>query len=405
MKRLILLAFLAFVFPLRAEDSKLSLSNSINHSGMFLYYIIDKSNNTIISPLSVNSTLIMAYMGARGQTAHEMANALHLTLPQNEVAATYHEMISHLGKGVKLGTSLWLNEDTSILSTYKKMVENDFNGVIKKVSFLKPKSTAKEMNNWIYNHSGKKVSQFINPSTISESTKMVLLNTLFLKGQWQSPFPTQKSGMSQFETPSGKIINCKMMNQQSNLYYFENQDTQVVALPIEGLNSNTSFIVFFPKNKHPNLYDFYYEQDESKPEGFISYLSMLEKQDVNLTLPRFIIRQKLNLKSLFRSLGIKAAVDSNANFSGIDGKKDLYISQAFSESTLSIDEGGIFAAASSSAAFSLKSFREIEKPIEMNVNRPFLYAVYNYDTKLLLFLGECLNPSEQANVMTEGEGL
>ena len=232
---------------------------------------------------------------------------------------------------------------------------------------------------------------------------MILLNTLFIQGSWQSPFPTQRSGRGQFKTPQGNYVNCRMMNQKSSLYYFENQETQIVALPIEGLNSNISFIVFLPKKEGPSLYNFYYAQDESKPEGFISYLDKFEKKDIDLTLPKFIVSQKLDLKPLFRSLGINTALDTDANFSGIDGKKDLYISQAIHESILSIDEGGLFAATSSGVTFSLKSFQDPENLITMNVNRPFLYAIYNFDTKLLLFLGECLDPEEQLELLNGKE--
>ncbi|QVL56720.1 MAG: hypothetical protein KFB93_04875 [Simkaniaceae bacterium] len=402
MRRLIFLALLAFISPLRAEDAKdNTLANSFNHTGMFLYYIMDKSSNTIISPLSINASLVMAYMGARGQTAHEMASSLHLTLPQNQLGDAYRKMTSRMGSGVKLGTSLWVDKNASIIPSYQTTIHEDFKGVIEKVDFMKPQSAATKMDDWINNHSGGKISRFIDPSSLGKSTKMVLLNTLFIQGSWQNPFPTQRSSGGQFKTSGGSIVNCRMMNQKSNLYYFEDQNTQIVALPIEGLNSNTSFIVFLPKKESAHLYNFYYAQDESKPQGFISYLDKFEKKDINLTLPKFIVSQKLDLKPLFRSLGINAALNDNANFSGIDGKKDLLISQSIHESLLSIDEGGIFAAASSGVTFSLKSFRETDSPIEMNVNHPFLYAIYDFDTNLLLFLGECLNPSEQSGPLSK----
>ncbi len=399
MRRLIICALLTLISPLRAESSKDSLADSFNHNGMFLYYITDKSQNTIISPLSINTSLLMAYMGARGLTAHEMASSLHLTVPQNQVGNAYRNMVSPLGRGVKIGTSLWLDKSVSVLSSYKNLAEDDFGGVIEKVNFKRAQSSANEMNEWIYNNSGGKISHFIDPSTISSSTKMVLLNTLFLQGPWGNPFPTQRTGMKQFQLGNGSYVNCTMMNQKSSLYYFENNDTQIVALPIENLDSKVSFIVFFPKRKMDDLYNFYYAQDETKPDGFISYLDKFEKRNVDLTLPKFIVSQKIGLKALSRSLGIKLAITAEADFSGINGKKDLYISQAMHESLLSIDESGIFAAASSEINFGLKSLPDLENAVEMNVNRPFLYAVYDFDTNLLLFLGECINPIEQSGTI------
>lgn len=399
---LVFIGLLGIISPLRAQESENKLADSLNQTGMFLYYIMDKSSNTVISPFSINSSLLMAYIGAKGKTAQEIGNALHLTPPQSQWGKAYRNMRDRLGRGVKVGVSVWLGKDTSILSSYETVVHKDFNGVIEKIDFTKPQSAASKMNDWIHVNSGGKISRFIDPTTLTKSTKMVLLNTLFIQGSWDSPFPTQRSGTSQFKTPNSQYVNCRMMNQKSSLYYFENKDTQVVALPIKGLKSNICFIVFLPKGEHHHLYDFYYSQDESKPKGFLSYLDQFEKKDVDLSLPKFTVSQRLNLNSLLRTLGINSALNTNANFSGIDGKEDLYISQAFHESILSIDERGIFATAGSSINFSLKALREPKKPIVMNVNHPFLYAIYDFDTDLLLFLGECLNPLEQSNI-TNGE--
>lgn len=390
MRRVILFLFLTLFSPLKGDES---FTNSLNHAGMFAYYIMDKSSNTIISPLAINASLLMCFEGARGNTAKQIADSLHLSMNQSQVGEAYQRLLSKLGSGIKLGSSLWFDQNISILPTYNRAISEDFGGTVQKVDFMKPMQAAAAMNNWVYDHSEGKISKFVDSSTLSKATRMVLLNALLLKGTWESPFPTQRTGMKSFKTGQGQQVNCSMMNQVSSLYYFENQDTQIVALPIEELNANVSFIVFLPKKKDTDLYNFYYAQDESKPEGFLSYLDKFEKRMVNLTLPKFIIGQKLNLKAIFRSLGITEALSSAADFSGIDGTKNLFISEAMHESILSINEGGIFAAAASGITFSLKSFRDSDG-IEMNVNHPFLYAVYDFDANVLLFLGECQNPVE-----------
>jgi hypothetical protein len=100
------------------------------------------------------------------------------------------------------------------------------------------------MNERIHDNFGIKISRFIDPTTLAKSTKMIPLNPLFVKGSWNSSFPTQRSETSQFKTRRSRYADCRLMNQKFSLYYFENKDTQIIALPIEGLNSPISFIVF-----------------------------------------------------------------------------------------------------------------------------------------------------------------
>lgn len=393
--RRFILGFLLFFGILRAGSEE-ELTKSLNQSGMFLYYLINKSHNTIFSPLACNGSLLMVYMGAKGQTAYEIASALHLTLPQSEVAATYQSLVKPLYSSIDtfmLGSSLWIDDRFEILSSYKDIVQTDFNGSLHTVDFSKPVHAAHEINKWVYTYSKNKISSFINPKAITNQTKMILMNSLYLRGRWESPFPTQNTGVRPFLTSEGSPVDCKMMRQESELYYFENQDTKVVALPIESDGAHLAFVIFLPKKEVDDLYNFYYSQDESKPEGFLSYLRELKKTYLNLNLPRFLISQKLDLKPLFRALGINSATSSSADFSGIDGKKDLMLNQVAHESLLSIDEGGLFATAASGFSFGFKS-KPRGEPIDVMANRPFLYAVMDFDTKLILFLGECHDPSQ-----------
>ena len=382
--------------PFRAYAINEELAESINHTGMFLYYIMDKSQNTVMSPLAISTSLLMTYMGAKGNTAHQIATGLHLTMSQKEVPSAYLSLANHLTEGgdkVQIGSTMWIDEKSNVLGSYKSLISKEFDGSIHSVNFHKPLIAARSMNEWVYEKSDGKITKFIDPSTLSSSTQMILINSLLLKGSWENPFPTQNTGQQPFLKKDGSSVPCKMMRQSSELYYFENDDSQIVALPIENINSHLAFVIFLPK-KHPeDLYNFYYSQDEKKPEGFISYLQYLKKAYVNVSIPKFIVSQKLNLIPLYRSLGISEALSTKADFSEIDGTKNLMISKAFQQSVLSIDEGGIFATAAASSSFSLKSSRG-EDAAQFVANRPFLYAVYDFDTKLLLFLGECQDPSQ-----------
>lgn len=390
------LALITLGAPFRAYSINEELAESINHTGMFLYYITDKSQNTVISPLAISTSLLMTYMGAKGNTAHQIAMGLHLTIPQKEVPFAYLSLVNQLAGGrakIQIDATMWIDEKSNVLGSYKSLISKKFDGSIHSVNFLKPLIAAKSMNKWIYEKSDGKIARFIDPSILSSSTQLILINSLFLKGSWGNPFPTQNTEQQPFLKKDGSSVSCRMMHQSSELYYFENDDSQIVALPIDNLNSHLAFVIFLPKKNLSDLYNFYYSQDEKKPEGFISYLQHLKKAYVNISIPKFIVSQKLNLIPLYRSLGINEALSTRADFSGIDGTKNLMISEAFQQNVLSIDEGGIFATAATASSLSLNSSKS-GNAAQFVANHPFLYAVYDFDTKLLLFLGECQDPSQ-----------
>ena len=399
----IFVALIVFGVPFKGFGKDLALSSNINHTGMFLYYIMSKADNTIISPIAISSSLLIAYMGADGATSDQIGNSLHLGIPKKNVPTAFKSLLNHLtnvGHNIQLSSTLWINDSKSIRNNYKKILTKDLGVEIHQVNFKKSTEVANRMNNWISGKTDGKISSIISSAKIDPSTEMILASSLFLKGQWKNPFPTQNTGQENFTRIDGSVVPCQMMKQTSKLYYYENKDTQVVSLPISSLDANYSLIIFLPKHKTDDLYSFYYAQDESKPEGFISYISQLKETSVSLSLPKFAASQKLDLIPLHSSLGINDAITKSANFSWISHDKGLMINKAFEQSAFSINEGGIFATSADESFVYLKS-PYVAKATSFVANHPFLFAVYDFDAKLLLFIGECqvpLNASDSSSL-------
>ncbi len=402
LRSLIILCFLSHsLFGHEAE-----LVKSMNTTGIFVYYILDKNQNTVISPLSLTSSLLLAYMGARGETAKEMASALSLTLPQDEVGKAYAAIHKYLTGGMEtilMGNSIWVDDQVQVFPSYIEMAKEDFFAKVKMVDFQNPLKAIHDINTWVANHTKNKITEFLQPSEISPSDKLILLNGLYVTGSWRYPFPTERSGVEPFLTQSGQSINAQMMNQKNVFPYFENEETQVLILPLENLNASLGLALFLPKKRQSELFNFYYTKDESKPDGFLSYLEQTKPTYMDVTIPKFLIAQKLKVTGLLGSIGIKLATSTNADFSGIDGKKDLMISKAAQQCVISINEGGLFASAASGTTFSLKSTPPGEPTARFKANRPFLYALVDFKTQLLLFIGECLDPTQTEIKVTESK--
>ena len=399
MKQIFSLFFLAFIVstPAQAKEWE-DLTSDLNKTGAALFYLLAKSENSVISPFSISTSLLMAYMGARGNTAAELKQVLNLRMSQKKTLSAYVALDRFLRPNRKgdssmllIGNGMWVDNQTPFLQSYKDLIETQFDATLSQANFKKSEQTTIAINQWVAKKTDNNMQQFLTPTDLSPSTKMLLINALFFKGEWHHPFESQKTGESNFFTSKNGQVKMRMMHQTASFPYYENKDTQLIALPIKTQEGDAQFslLIFLPKHPTPSLFDFYYQQGE---EGLLNPISRLEPKNVALTLPKFKINQKLALRSLLQTMGIKDAFSVTANFSGIDGKKDLYLSKALHQCMLSVDEGGIFASASSSLSFNLKSQLPMGTPITFNANHPFLFILLEMKTKLILFIGEYTKP-------------
>ena len=392
-----LLSLAMFSFFIHADDNTESLINSINSTGCVLFHSLDQTQNSLISPLSIHTALLMAYVGSRGETAQEFKKALRLTLPLQVIGPTFSDMQEKLRSEniqIKMGNSMWVDEPIDVLFSYKHIINKNFKGSLNTVDFKKPLTAAQAINQWVVNHTDGKINQFISPLDLSSSTKMILISTLDVSGKWETPFLTQSTNTEIFFTQKNKSVKTPMMHQKALLPYFENQDTQILILPLKG-SPKLGLAIFLPKQPQPHLFDFYYTSNKTPLKGTFPCLDLVENRYVDLTIPKFTASQKLNLTPLLDVLGVSSAQSNQANFSGINDKTDLKISQVSQQSFFSIDEEGILATASSEVTFSLKSSIKEDPPIKFIANHPFLYALFDLETHLLFFLGECLDPTLQ----------
>lgn len=385
-----------------AEKSP-SLVESCNTQGVSLFYILPRPSNPLISPFSIYTSLLMAYAGSKGDTAKQFAKALDINFDQHQAATSFSKLCSALPinskeNGVELISSngIWIDKTFPVRPSFQKTIKKDFNGKIKKIQFSRVNHALKTINTSIKEETNDYISNFLSSSNLSSNTKMLLTNILLLKGSWENPFPTEKTGKQEFLNANNDSVYTQMMDQTAMLPYYENKTTQVVALPIEGSQKDAafSFVIFLPKAHQSNPFDFYYQENDSAL-NFLKYLDSLESKKVHLTVPKFTVNQKIDISNVLSDLGVIDAFTSQADFSNISEEKNLSLGQALTQSALSINEAGVLSASSSSASLDITSSLDPIDPIRCNVNHPFLFALVDMQSKLIFFIGEYLVPSIQ----------
>ncbi|MCP5491168.1 MAG: serpin family protein [Chlamydiales bacterium] len=380
-----------------------TLIDDLNQAALLEFYLMKKGDNPLASPYSIQSSFLMAYMGAKGKTAKQIAQVLSMTLPQNQLGTAFAELTNYLlapksqhGYKLKIGNGMWIDDNLSVLSTYKEIVAKDFNGDVQQIDFGAPTTAAETINAWVSEETGGNIKRLLSPQDIGPSTVLLLTNGLFLQGPWNSPFSSKLTESKPFLTSNKVSINVPTMQQIGTFPYYEDDNSQVLALPLlsEDTQPHLALIIFLPKETQlTDIFDFYYAQQQQSSEAFLDFTNKFENVRVDIHLPKFAFSKRFFLKNFLLSIGMDDAFSPSADFSGITGAKNIYISDAFHESYVKIDEEGIFAAAASGVQFNLKSTLPDQAPIPFNANHPFFYCIADLKTKLLLFMGVVNDPS------------
>jgi serpin B len=334
------------------------------------------------------------WCGAKADTAVEIAKVLHISTTQDEALQNLSITLKNLRfddpkhqLSLKIASALWLNRDSFILSQYKHSVEKYFEAKLESIDFANTLLSSSIINEWVSNETEDKIPSILNSSELSSSTRAVITNAVYFSGSWNNPFPEKNTQNQSFFRLDGQEDKIKMMDQTSDLPYFEDKNFQIIALPFsqeaykEGL---LAMIFALPKNSNSATCT----TDILSTFSFLQALDALETRKVHVVVPKFSLNQKQDLKESLIKLGMPLAFSEKADFSGINGQKDLFISKFIHQCFFLIDEKGANASAASSAILNLKSSgMPEEKPLEFIANRPFIFGLADIKNGTLIFLG------------------
>jgi serpin B len=369
-----------------------------------LYRMVGReSANTIFSPYSVSIAVAMTYAGARGNTAVEMADTMHYTLPEERLHPALNaldlEIESHadqvLGSGNESPTlhivnSLWGQEDYHFEQPFLDTIARNYGAGIRLVDFVSnPEQSRVIINDWVAEQTEDKILDLIPEDIIDFMTRLVLVNAIYFKATWQNEFEVENTEDGDFHIPDGRTVTVPMMKQTESFAYTEGDGWQAIQLMYDG--GTASMIIILPEEGR-------FREIESKQdwETVQNIIESLDYRQVNLQMPRFKFESGFSLNDMLEELGMVDAFDMNtANFEGIDGRPDwLYIKAAIHKAYVSVDEEGTEAAAATAVMMAGRGGPPMEEPVDFIADRPFIYLIRDVPTDTILFLGRVMNPAE-----------
>lgn len=356
------------------------------------------NKNICFSPFSVQTGIEMAYEGARGTTAQEIANVLHLqkndVLRRTEKKKTL-ELLNQKNNAYALTVSnnIWIQKGFNVKKNYSLEILQDFY-TTQNISLdfaANPSAAEDSINKKVSDQTLGHIPAILPSGSLNELTRLVLTNAIYFKGTWKKPFDKQNSSDAPFYVDPKTTVTVPLMHMSNGKYlYTESKNLQILELDYAG--DALSMVIVLPKDKNiANL------EKELSPKNLTAWLEELSYNTINLYLPRFSFGTAYTLNDTLMDLGIKAAFSSampprGADFSGIDGKKDLFISLIAHQATLEVNEEGTVATAATAVVMNMKSMRP-QQAIEFRADHPFIFFIQEKTTGTILFMGRVVNPS------------
>jgi serpin B len=363
--------------------------------GADLYPLLARDGaNTVFSPASVASALWMAWCGARGQTAAELARALRLNGPAGATADGLRPPSALLGETAARGSvtfrapnTVWVQRGLPVRPEFTARL-SDAGATFADADFAHVPGLARdEINRVIAEQTEGKITGLLPPGSIGPLTRLLLANAVYLKAPWTDPFPAAQTSDAPFypDGPDGPGLTTATMRGTAARSYRRSDGYQAVLLPYA--DGSLAMAVILPDGPLAAL------RPAIAARGLGGMLAGMTSERVTLTMPRFRVEFSSSLIPALRQLGVNEAFGEGADFSGITETERLTISAVVHKAFIDVDEQGTEAAAATAVAIkALAAFRR-PPPVTMVVDRPFLFAIVHTATGLPLFLGQLSRPS------------
>lgn len=353
------------------------------------------SGNLFLSPYSISTCLAMTYTGARGDTAKQMAQALHFSADQQQLASSFGALQRQLNaieqkSGIQLAVAngLWAQQGHPFIPAFLDTAKNTYQARIEQVDFRTQAEPVREqVNDWVSQKTKGKITNLLQPGTVQASTRLILANAIYFKGKWTRPFNKTNTMPVPFSVRSSQKVQAPFMHQTADFKYAALLDAQLLELPYAG--GDLSMVVLLPK-EDDGLQSLEGSLNEQNLE---TWLGQGRSQKVDVFLPKFKLTAQFLLAGTLKTMGMKDAFSRAADFSGMDGARDLFISAVVHKAFVDVNEEGTEAAAATATVMRTMAIMRQPTPV-FRADHPFIFLIRDTHSGSILFLGRVVDPTE-----------
>ena len=362
--------------------------------------LITTNTNLIFSPASISIALAMTYAGATGNTASEMAQALHFSLPPAQLHPAFNALdqaLASRGQG-KLGAdggpmrlhivnAVWAERTYTFKMSFLDTLAANYGAGINLLDFINaPEPSRLTINAWVADQTENKIQDLLPTGFIQSTTTLVLTDAVYFNAAWKTQFDPNDTHNGSFRLLDSSSVTVKFMN-ATLASVPAGRGTNYVAVSLPYADDRLSLLLVIPDAGQ-------FSQVEASLNASVlgTLVAGLTSQEVSIYLPRFRVETGADLVNPLKALGMTSAfIPGIADFSGMDGTRDLSISDVVHRAFIDVAEMGTEAAAATGVGLVTTG---TPPGLWVDVTRPFLYFLRDQPTGAILFMGRVLDPSK-----------
>ncbi|KAM7036223.1 ovalbumin-like [Passerculus sandwichensis] len=364
------------------------------------------NDNIFYCPLSMIAALAMVYLGARNNTEYQMEKVLHFDKiaglgsiqtkcgKSANIHLLFKEILSDItapeaNYSLHIANRLYAEKTSQILPIYLKCVKKLYRSGLETVNFKTASNQSRQrINSWVKNQTNGQIRDFLEPSSVNPQTVLVLVNAIYFKGKWKTPFQEEHTEEVPFNVTEQESRPVQMMYQNSTFRVGRVAEDKIKVLELPYTSGELSLLVLLPDD----ISGLAQLENKISFEKLTKWTSseVMEKKRVKVYLPRMKIEEKYNLTSVLTSLGMTDLFSPAANLSGISAAESLRVSEAVHKSYMEVNEEGTEEGTGS--AEDTEDILYSSEFEEFRADHPFLFLIKHNPSNLILFFGRYCYP-------------
>jgi serpin B len=382
--------------PEATDLPQLVLDNTRFAFDLYKALVQGNSDNLFYSPYSVSLALAMTYAGAAGQTAQQMSQALHFTLPPAKLHRAFDALDLALasraddamGQGLRLqvADSLWGDVSMTFRNPFLDTLAVDYGAGLRVADFAgAPEPSRLAINGWVSDRTNQKIPELLPVHSIDSPTRFVLVNAIYFNAPWAMPFDPKATASVAFTRADGSTVQVDAMSSFTANFVGYAEGATWQAVEIKYADESTSMVVVLPQ---PGQFA---AVEQGLTGDFVNSLLFSVVVNLQLTLPKFTVYGPVvDLTPQLKALGMVDAFADGADFSAMTAEA-VKLKAVFHDAFVRVDENGTEAAASTAVIGIPVDAPSLTKTV--NVNRPFFFFVRDGETGVVLFVGRVMDPT------------